>query len=1041
MGDQGINQAGPELLARFRPVLSKRRGLALGLWGEAGVGKTYTAMQLLQALPCPSVRLHATAPLAELSRRPWPALPRWAEVTLQRLQAQRQQPVSGSVEALAALLAATAPIVVALDDLHEAGAAQLEQLQALARLIQRSRGVALLVTSRHPPPEPFEAYPVHALDNDHSAMLLAGQLGVTLPSEAAAWVYQRAEGNPLFSLEYLRHLTRSGYLWNDGQTWHWRVPPDDLMPLTVEALIERLITDGSSLEHSRRALEARAMLPLDAPTALWAQVAGLSVRELSAAQTNLERFHLLRAGQFVHPLIREVRRKTLRPERKQGLAQRALEALKDDPIRAAPFVAQAGLEAVDSLHLLKRAAESAQERGDGVQAARLLAQAVNYAEGQERGRLALGAARGLRHADLLTATQLANLARINLPGSQEAVWLEAELFALQGRRAEMEQVLSQLPSAETGGAAWLERMILLKSHLGDHAAVVELWQGFPATHQGVTPEGWYQVASSLAHLGRDAQAQALAEEALAQPDLVPAQRWALSHLEAILRSHNGDYVGAVQTYGAVLSEAKDRAISRNTGACLYNRSIALRRLGRYDEARADLEEALHLYSEIGDGHRYAQTQVALGKHLALLGEYEEAERALSESLKVLERLDSQAFLIFCQGNLSLLYSEWPVPHNKVLALKYAHAALKQARRLNNPSSIVSGLYYAALAEATCGDAVRGLALADEGLALALALAQPGSICDVQVARATALAALGQQHEALQTFCEAQATAGRLGLTFEGQRIGLSIDKLTGDVGSAAQRINWLRTHGLLHEARKAQRQFPALAGEAASVTPERADLPLLTLFGPMQLAQGDDLKQVKGHKRRELLALLAEARLAGRAEVPLLNLLDALYPGQADAQAEAHLRQLVHQTREALGQSVITTTPNGYALGAVQSDAEVFLKTGDTQLWRGSYRAGLGEGEENVQEALHAALLSRAEQLLPEQPAEAVRLGKLLLEADPYHLDVLRLTLRAMRAGGNHRSLARLYGQGRERLLEVGERLPAAWTEFLGLDAQRQNLT
>lgn len=46
----------------------KREGLALGLWGEPGIGKSYTLNEPLQQTPCRSRTLHATAPLSEVIR-------------------------------------------------------------------------------------------------------------------------------------------------------------------------------------------------------------------------------------------------------------------------------------------------------------------------------------------------------------------------------------------------------------------------------------------------------------------------------------------------------------------------------------------------------------------------------------------------------------------------------------------------------------------------------------------------------------------------------------------------------------------------------------------------------------------------------------------------------------------------------------------------------------------------------------------------------------------------------------------------------------
>jgi hypothetical protein len=76
------------LSSRLRPILSKRAGVALGLWGEAGIGKTWTAEQLLRQTPCKSFSVYATASLAALVK----TLPRprqlalWAERSLERLE-------------------------------------------------------------------------------------------------------------------------------------------------------------------------------------------------------------------------------------------------------------------------------------------------------------------------------------------------------------------------------------------------------------------------------------------------------------------------------------------------------------------------------------------------------------------------------------------------------------------------------------------------------------------------------------------------------------------------------------------------------------------------------------------------------------------------------------------------------------------------------------------------------------------------------------------------------------------------------------------
>ncbi|PZA06044.1 MULTISPECIES: hypothetical protein [unclassified Meiothermus] len=69
--------------------------------------------------------------------------------------------------------------------------------------------------------------------------------------------------------------------------------------------------------------------------------------------------------------------------------------------------------------------------------------------------------------------------------------------------------------------------------------------------------------------------------------------------------------------------------------------------------------------------------------------------------------------------------------------------------------------------------------------------------------------------------------------------------------------------------------------------------------------------------------------------------------------------------------------------------------------------------------------------MLEPDSREASRLGRILLEAEPYDREALWLTLEALRRTGNHRSLSRLYAEARARMLEVGEALPERWQSFL----------
>ena len=231
-----------------------------------------------------------------------------------------------------ALLSALAPVMVHIEDLHETTPSQLEFWQHLARAVLRSRGMALIATSRIELPEPFETLTLEALSSEASVALLEHEVGSGLPRQATAWIEAKAAGNPLFTLEFFRSLARRGFVWSDGSHWHWRVPDRDVLPTTVEAMIERSITEACSDAATRTALEARAYLESLEPNlkpepSVWAQVAGLELEVLEQAEQHLRVRGVLNESGFVHPLFREVPFNAMSSRDRKVFAARALEVL------------------------------------------------------------------------------------------------------------------------------------------------------------------------------------------------------------------------------------------------------------------------------------------------------------------------------------------------------------------------------------------------------------------------------------------------------------------------------------------------------------------------------------------------------------------------------------------------------------------------------------------------------------------------------------------------------------------------------------------
>jgi hypothetical protein len=154
---------------RLRPVLSKRAGVALGLWGEAGIGKSFAIQQLLGQIQCQGFSLHSTASVTQwvttlpASNR----LEMWAETILNRLSKGEHLPPESAADALGALLGKLAPVVLHLEDLHEANP-ERQQLILHVR--------CPLPRTRHPQPRTLFFQRPHTLPVDIGHQYLEGQV-------------------------------------------------------------------------------------------------------------------------------------------------------------------------------------------------------------------------------------------------------------------------------------------------------------------------------------------------------------------------------------------------------------------------------------------------------------------------------------------------------------------------------------------------------------------------------------------------------------------------------------------------------------------------------------------------------------------------------------------------------------------------------------------------------------------------------------------------------------------------------------------------
>jgi tetratricopeptide (TPR) repeat protein len=1026
-----------QITRQLGAVVSKRIGLAVGLWGEPGIGKTHAAHAILEAVPCRHVTLHATAQMDQIVRTipRGKTLPDWVEAQLERVgRGDSLEPGT-----LAGLLSASAPFVLHLEDLHEADSQRSALIQGLARVVGQTRGVALLVTSRSEVPKPFMNHRLEPLSMIETLGVLRAELNAVMPRDGLEWLVRRTRGNPLFVLEFSRYLRRQGFLWSDGERWHWRAPAGDFVPVTVEALIAGFVAGLTISSEAQTALRARAILPSELnPERLetvWAAVAGLSVQALEDASGQLERCGVLDGRRIVHPLVAETIARDLSDTERTRLARRALDALEPlDAALAADFVRQAGIEPGEAANRLERIADRLRERGELLRAARVYERATDYAAGERQARLALNAAQQLIDVDVPAAERLARMAMNNPSVHNEAVFLCAGALQSDRRHDAAWQLLDSLPANTKSGLDWWEKRVQFHSKARQNREAVRLWDERPDFHAAATVTTYYETIVCLLDLGMAERATELISRTLERPDLTPRERARILERRNFMFFRNAQYETVEQNLTEILGLMDYEAFPTDCATYYANRSLARVRLHKFSEARQDAERARQLALSTGVLTNYVGLAMALALPQIYLGEFQQAEEVLLEATEFAQH-HSDSGLWNCYGHLSFLYLRWNAPHGLVLSRRYAQLSFNATRHVGNDNALVMALEDCVRAELRCDAPAAALEYAREleRVAERTGLEEDATASAALLGRS--LAALGQREAALPHLRRAAALYEAHGNHNEALSHALEIDRLEDDLESAQLKLVWFEAHGDTRNAARAVLYFPQLgAGPApttATVTVTVTAPARLGVLGAVTLELVGQPVTTRAKKRLEILAYLLETRIGGRSESSALELLDALYVGEPEPEAKNTLKQQVYLIRSSLGADSIISTPTGYALGNVSSDAEDALRTHESHLWRGPYLSNLGDGwRAGVREALSLELSSRVAALIPTDAPEAARLGAILIEMEPYDADALHLIVRALQAAGDRRGARRVYGEGRTRLHEIGEALPESLEAF-----------
>ena len=249
-------------------------------------------------------------------------------------------------------IAAQAPIILFLEDIHWADSASLALLHYIARAVDNAEKILVLATFRseeltadaegHPHPlaetlramrreDLFSEIKLQSLSETNVAEIAKNMIGGTLHPQLAEKLAAESKGNPLFVVESLRMLNERKSLVQENNEWHLAI--DELgIPSKIKDIILRRL---AALKYAqRRVLDAASVIGEKFDVELLSTVLGQDVLEvletlniiahstsLIVVEGNLYRFD--------HARSRETLYEELSPPLKKGYHSRIAEKLED----------------------------------------------------------------------------------------------------------------------------------------------------------------------------------------------------------------------------------------------------------------------------------------------------------------------------------------------------------------------------------------------------------------------------------------------------------------------------------------------------------------------------------------------------------------------------------------------------------------------------------------------------------------------------------------------------------------------------------------
>src|SRR5262249_13070807 len=471
---------------------------------------------------------------------------------------------------------------------------------------------------------------------------LVGQDAALVPLKRL--LIERTEGNPFFLEESVHALAETGALAGERGAYRLTTDVRDVhVPTTVQALLAARI-DRLPPEE-KRLLQAASVIGRDIPVALLGEISETADEELRARLARLEAAGLLYEGRlfpeheytFKHALTHEVAHASLLQERRGGLHRGILEALERRP--AAPTTS--------NVELLARHAVGA-EAWD---------RAVRYL--REAGRKTIARSSYVAAAELLNDALQALERLPETPDTlEQAIDARLELRIALAALGRYQDVLRVMREAEGLAVRLCDRARLgriladicarLRNVAGEHLQAIEIGEraltiAADIGDRELELEARYRTGQAYFAIGDFRKALELLSRCAEKGGHEPAQpsilftSWAHSWL-----------------------------------------ALTLSNLGRFEDARAHAQEALHIAEAADHPFTLAEALAGLGSVSLAQGDLEQAVAGLERARVLIVEWRLQPWAVFARLGYARVLSERPAEARRLLTDVIESAATMSA---------------------------------------------------------------------------------------------------------------------------------------------------------------------------------------------------------------------------------------------------------------------------------------------------------------------------------------------------------------------------